>query len=81
MIGVTPSRPLTEVESDVARLLGQGRSYLDIAKVLHMSPRTVEVYVARIAELIPNPDQLRPGTHVMLWAAHELWRERMLQSA
>ena len=78
---ITPSRPLTNAEADVAKLLGQRMSYQDIGRTLHISPRTVEAYVHRIADLIPNPDELKPGTHVMLWSAHQLWLERQLKAS
>ena len=73
---ITPSRPLTVVEAQVCRLLGTGMSYAEIGEATRLRPKTVEAYVHRIALLIPNPDDLKPGTHVMLWAAHQLWLER-----
>jgi FixJ family two-component response regulator len=41
---------LTQRERDVLRLLSQGRQHRDIAAELAISPRTVEVYKARMME-------------------------------
>lgn len=52
--GVAPGRSavekLTDRELEVLQLIGEGRDVRDIAKQLHLSPKTVEAHRARIKE-------------------------------
>lgn len=70
-----PARPLTPTEARIARLVGIGYDYARVASLLGLRPATVAVYVVRIAGKLPNPDDLKPQTLVLLWAAHERWCE------
>ncbi len=49
-VAPTPERALSEQESQVYHLLGQGEGTLEIAAHLQVSARTVESYYARIRE-------------------------------
>lgn len=70
---MTPTKPLTARQMEVAALLGRGWAYKRIAVELHISPDTVAAHVEEIALRLPNPDELAAGTLVMLWAAHGIW--------
>jgi DNA-binding NarL/FixJ family response regulator len=68
-----PLRPLTPTQAKVARLVSMGYDYDRIGDLLDMAPKTVSVHVSAIADLLPNPDDLKSHTLVLLWAAHERW--------
>jgi DNA-binding NarL/FixJ family response regulator len=68
---VTPRLTLTE--DKVARLLAYGHDYKVIAAKLGMAEKTVSVHVVHIAQKLPNPDNLKAHTLVLLWAAHRRW--------
>lgn len=46
--GHRPYQPLTRREREVVRLLSEGKTSKEIARILEISPRTVEVYRARL---------------------------------
>lgn len=68
-----PLKPLTPTELKVARLVSAGADYQTIGLRLGMAEATAAVHVHRIAAKLPNPDDLKPYTLVLLWAAHERW--------
>lgn len=54
-----------------------GFDYQRIANALEpaISYGSVQEHIAEIAELLDNPDELKPKELVMLWAAHRKWYE------
>lgn len=63
---MTPHRPLTPRQREVATLVGQGMSYRQISDRLQMAPRTVRAHVEAIADLLPA-DDLIPVRRVRRW--------------
>lgn len=70
---VAPQRPLTNMQQVVAECIGRGKSYGAAAKELGIDVSTVRVHVHAIAQLLSNPEALRPWRLVFLWAAQEQW--------
>lgn len=70
-----PIRPLTPTQAKVARLVSMGYDYARIGELLNIEAKTASVYVSAIADLLPNPDKLKPYTLVLLWSAHQRWLE------
>lgn len=68
-----PRRKLSARELSVAALVGKGYDYDRIAETLNISPQYARNIVCVIADLLPNPDALKPFTLVLLWAAHDKW--------
>lgn len=68
-------RPLTPTEMKVARLVSMGYDSTRIAELLGMAPRTARIHVGNIALKIPNPEELRASTLVLLWAAEQRFLE------
>lgn len=65
------------MQAKVADLISRGADYETIGKTLNISAKTASVHVSLIADLLPNPDELKPYVLVLLWAAGERWkRER-----
>ena len=58
--GHRPYRPLTKREAEIAGALGEGKTSKEIARGLGISPRTVEVYRARLHKKfgVPNTSAL-----------------------
>jgi hypothetical protein len=54
----------------VVALIGRGWPYKKIARELTLSVRTVEDVVNVVADLLPNAEDIPPGSLVMLWAFH-----------
>lgn len=77
---VRPVRPLTPTQQKVARLVSMGYDYARIGELLNIETKTASVYVYAIADLLPNPDGLKPYTLVLLWSAHERWLEEHTQA-
>lgn len=65
----------------VALLIAKGYSAARIAHMLSLDLSTVRSYTASIANKIPNPDDISPTHHIMLWAAHQLWLEQHRKTA
>lgn len=65
--------PLTAREWEVSRLVAKGLDCDRIATALGIEPATARVHVYNIAAKLPNPDELKPYTLVLLWAAHAQW--------
>lgn len=78
---IAPHRPLTPRELSVAALVGKGYDYDRIATTLNISPQYARNIVCVIADLLPNPDDLKPFTLVLLWAAHDKWLEEYRKGA
>lgn len=68
-------RPLTPTEMKVARLVSVGYDYARIGDLLGMAEATAGVHVGRIAMKLSNPDDLKPFTLVLLWAAEQRFLE------
>ena len=66
-VGRSPVEALTDRELEAFELLGSGQTTQQIAKYMHVSPKTVETYRARIKEKL----QLKNGTeliqHAVQW--------------
>lgn len=61
-------RPLTERETQVARLVGKGKCYKDIGRELGISDGTARVHVNNIAAILPSSGEQLPAYRaVMLW--------------
>jgi DNA-binding NarL/FixJ family response regulator len=73
MTRVHPHRPLTDMEQVVAEALPRLGTYERVAEELGSAPSTVRVHVRNISGKLPNPDELEPLIHVILWAAHDAW--------
>lgn len=71
-----PLRPLTEMQEAVCEFVARGWSGRRIAKRLGIDESTVRVHIHAVAQLLPNPDELRPQKLVMLWAAHREWDKK-----
>lgn len=56
---------LADREQDVLRLMAEGRSNSGIADALHLSPRTVEGYAARIFTKLDIPDDSADNRRVL----------------
>lgn len=69
----SPSPPFTPVEMEIALLAGKGYGHWRIAALLHRKPDTVRHAVIRMADKLPNPDELPPLTLIQLWGAHRIW--------
>lgn len=69
-----PMRPLTPRQRDVAERIGRGKSYAEIGAELGLAEGTVKNYVAAIALLFRNPDDLEPYLVVFLYIRHRAAR-------
>ena len=74
-------RPLTPTEHKICRLVSLGYDYARIASLLGCSDETARVHVYHVAQKLPNPDGLKPYTLVLLWSAHQRWREEQKSAA
>ena len=63
----SPIEKLTDREFEVFRLIGQGRSTRDIAKQLHLSPKTVDVHRGHIKEKLELKDATSLVRHAVRW--------------
>lgn len=68
-----PNPPFTVVELEIAMLAGKGYGHWRIAAMLHRRPGTIAKTVDRMADKIPNPDDLSPLTLIQFWGAHRIW--------
>lgn len=68
--------PLTPRQEEIARLVGEGRSYKAIAARCGISRRTVERHVHRMAKLVGDA-ALTPYRRVQLWVYTMLDNERL----
>jgi DNA-binding CsgD family transcriptional regulator len=75
-----PTKPLTVVEMEIAELAGQGYGIERIAVMRNLNPNSVSSTIQRIALKLPNPDELKPLTLVMLWAAHRRWLMQLVDT-
>ena len=58
--------PLTDRETDVLRLLAQGKSNKEIAQALHIAEQTVKTHVSHILDKLDVPSR----TQAALYAIH-----------
>jgi DNA-binding NarL/FixJ family response regulator len=64
----TPERigePLTERETEVLRLLAQGKSNKDIAKSLNITEQTVKSHVSHILDKLDVPSRTQAALYAM----------------
>jgi len=67
----SPIKKLSDREFEVFQLIGQGKSTNDIAKQLHLSPKTVDVHRAHIKEKLQLADALSLVRHAVRWVETE----------
>jgi len=63
----SPIEKLSDREFEVFQLIGQGRSTRDIAKQLHLSPKTVDVHRGHIKEKLELKDATSLVRHAVRW--------------
>jgi DNA-binding NarL/FixJ family response regulator len=66
--GVSPTERLSDRELEVFQLIGQGYGNTDIARQLHLSPKTVETYRAHIKEKLDLSSATELLQHAIHWA-------------
>jgi len=66
--GVSPTERLSDRELEVFQLIGQGYGNTDIARQLHLSPKTVETYRAHIKEKLGLSGATELLQHAIHWA-------------
>ena len=67
----SPIKKLSDREFEVFQLIGQGKSTNDIARQLHLSPKTVDVHRAHIREKLQLSDALSLVRHAVRWVETE----------
>jgi DNA-binding NarL/FixJ family response regulator len=65
--GASPSERLSDRELEVFRLIGQGYGNTDIARQLHLSPKTVETYRAHIKDKLNLTSSTELLQHAIKW--------------
>ena len=65
---VSPTERLSDRELEVFQLIGQGYGNTDIARQLHLSPKTVETYRAHIKEKLDLSSATELLQHAIHWA-------------
>lgn len=68
-----PRTELTPAELRVGQLIGRGWTYKRAAEELGVTPKGIVKHVEAIAAKLPNPDNVMPGTLVMLEFARRRW--------
>jgi DNA-binding NarL/FixJ family response regulator len=63
----SPIEKLSDREFEIFRLIGQGKGTRDIAKQLHLSPKTVEVHRGHIKEKLELKDAIALVHHAIRW--------------
>jgi DNA-binding NarL/FixJ family response regulator len=63
----SPIEKLSDREFEVLQLIGQGKSTRDIAKQLHLSPKTVDVHRGHIKEKLELKDATSLVRHAVRW--------------
>jgi DNA-binding NarL/FixJ family response regulator len=63
----SPIEKLTDREFEIFQLIGQGKSTRDIAKHLHLSPKTVDVHRSHIKEKLELKDATSLVRHAVRW--------------
>jgi DNA-binding NarL/FixJ family response regulator len=63
----SPIEKLSDREFEVFQLIGQGRSTRDIAKHLHLSPKTVDVHRGHLKEKLQLKDATSLIRHAVRW--------------
>jgi len=63
----SPIEKLSDREFEIFQLIGQGKGTRDIAKQLHLSPKTVEVHRGHIKEKLDLKDAISLVHHAVRW--------------
>jgi len=63
----SPIEKLSDREFEIFQLIGQGRSTRDIAKQLHLSPKTVDVHRGHLKEKLELKDATSLVRHAVRW--------------
>jgi DNA-binding NarL/FixJ family response regulator len=64
---VSPVERLTDRELEILQLLGKGRELAEIAKELHISPKTVEAHRAHIKEKLDFRNAREVARFAVTW--------------
>jgi DNA-binding NarL/FixJ family response regulator len=67
----SPIEKLSDREFEVFQLIGQGKSTREIAKELHLSPKTVDVHRSHIKEKLELKDATSLVRHAVRWVETE----------
>lgn len=67
----SPIQKLSDREFEVFQLVGQGKSTREIAKHLHLSPKTVDVHRSHIKEKLELKDATALVRHAVRWVETE----------
>ena len=67
-VGLSPAERLSDRELEVFQLIGQGFGNTEIARRLHLSPRTVETYRGHIKEKLNLSGATELLQHAIQWA-------------
>jgi DNA-binding NarL/FixJ family response regulator len=68
----SPVERLTDRELEILQLLGKGRELADIAKELHISPKTVEAHRAHIKEKLDFKNAREVARFAVTWVNQQL---------
>ncbi|HSH39381.1 MAG TPA: response regulator transcription factor [Chthoniobacterales bacterium] len=68
----SPVERLTDRELEILQLLGKGRELADIAKELHISPKTVEAHRAHIKEKLDFRNAREVARFAVTWVNQQL---------
>ena len=63
----SPIEKLSDREFEIFQLIGQGKGTRDIAKQLHLSPKTVEVHRGHLKEKLELKDAMSLVHHAVRW--------------
>ena len=69
---ISPVERLTDRELEILQLLGKGRELPDIAKELHISPKTVEAHRAHIKEKLDFKNAREVARFAVTWVNQQL---------
>ena len=67
-VGASPAERLSDRELEVFQLIGKGFGNTDIARQLHLSPKTVETYRGHIKEKLNLTSSTELLQYAIRWA-------------
>lgn len=63
----SPIEKLSDREFEIFQLIGRGKSTREIAKQLHLSPKTVDVHRSHLKAKLEQPDAISLVCHAVRW--------------